>query len=93
VVVNVFVNCPYLSPDTPYSDPHYAGTFSFFGAPKMEGMPGMAGPTYVVDITTAVREAGFAPDKINVQFMSVPAAAGAKSSATFKVGKIEILGA
>src|SRR3954471_444546 len=27
IVVNVFVNCPYLSPSTQYTDPHYAGTF------------------------------------------------------------------
>jgi tyrosinase len=91
LLVNVFVNCPYLASDTPYTDPHYAGTFSFFGAPKMVGMPGMAGPTYVIDITAAVRESGFAPDKIKLQFMPVPAAAGAESSSTFQVGKIEIL--
>jgi tyrosinase len=91
LLVNVFVNCPYLSPSTPYSDPHYAGTFSFFGAQKMQDMPGMNSRTYVVDITTAVREAGFAPDKIKLQFMPVSAAAGAESKSSFYVGKIEIL--
>jgi tyrosinase len=88
LVVNVFVNCPYLSPATPYTDPHFAGTFSFFGAAKMAGM---GGDTCVVDITTAVREAQFAPDKINLQFMPVPAIAGGESRSTFKVGKVEIL--
>jgi tyrosinase len=93
IVVNVFVDCPYLSPATPYSDPHYAGTFSFFGAAKMEGMAGMGAATYVVDVTTAVRESGLALDKINLQFMPVPAVPGAESSATFKVGKVDILSA
>jgi tyrosinase len=31
VTVNVFLNCPYLSADTPPSDPHYVGNFTFFG--------------------------------------------------------------
>jgi len=29
--VNVFLNCPYLTPDTPATDQHYAGSFSLFG--------------------------------------------------------------
>ena len=90
LVVNVFVDCPYLSPTTPYSDPHYAGTFSFFGARAMQGMPGMQ-PTYVIDITDPVREAGFLADKIKLQFMPVPASAGGESNASFQVGKIDIV--
>jgi tyrosinase len=91
-MVNVFVNCPYLSPTTPYSDPHYAGSFSFFGASKpMPGMPGMAAATYVVDITKAVLESGFSPETIKLQLMPLPAIAGAGSSAAFQVGKVEIL--
>jgi tyrosinase len=31
VTVNVFLNCPYLSAETPVSDPHYVGNFTFFG--------------------------------------------------------------
>ena len=57
----------------------------------MKDMPGMNSRTYVVDITTAVREAGFAPDKIKLQFMPVSAAAGVESKSSFYVGKIEIL--
>ncbi|HTB03325.1 MAG TPA: tyrosinase family protein [Bradyrhizobium sp.] len=92
LVVNVFVNCPYLSPSTPASDPHYAGTFSFFGASKdMQGMSGMHSATYVVDITEAVRQAGLADDKVRVQLMPLTAAAGAESGSTFKVGKVEIV--
>jgi tyrosinase len=92
LLVNVFVNCPYLSPETPYTDPHYAGTFSFFGARKMEGMPRMVSPTFVVDITAPVRDSGFAPDKIKLQFMPVMSDGREESSSTFQVRKIEILG-
>ncbi len=92
LVVNVFVECPYLSPSTPASDPHYAGTFSFFGVSKtMQGMSGMHSATYVVDITEAVRQAGLADDKVKVQLMPLTAAAGAESGSTFKVGKVEIV--
>jgi hypothetical protein len=31
VTVNVFLNCPYLSAETPDLDPHYMGNFTFFG--------------------------------------------------------------
>jgi tyrosinase len=30
-IVNVWVNCPYASAELPYTDKHYAGSFSFFG--------------------------------------------------------------
>lgn len=92
VLVNVFVDCPYLSPETPYSDPYYAGSFSFFGSAKaMPGMPGMSSAVFVVDITRPARDLGLATDKIKIQLMPVPAAAGGESSSSFKVGKVEIL--
>jgi tyrosinase len=87
LLVNVFVDCPYLAPTTPYTDPHYAGTFSFFGNRKMAGMDAV---THVIDITRPVREAGFSPDKLKLQFMPVTASAGVDSKSTFKVGHIEI---
>jgi tyrosinase len=31
VSVRVYLNCDYLTPQTPISDPHYVGTFTFFG--------------------------------------------------------------
>jgi tyrosinase len=92
LLVNVFVDCPYLSPTTPSSDPHYAGTFSFFGvSKKMQGMDGMKPPTYVVDITGPVRQAGLAKDKIRVQLMPLTASQGRESGSTFQVGKVEIV--
>jgi tyrosinase len=91
LLVNVFVDCPYLSPSTPSTDPHYAGTFSFFGAAqKMQGMD-MNSVSYVVDITEPVRQAGLAEDKIRVQLMPLTGASGRESNSTFQVGKVEIL--
>lgn len=92
LLVNVFVDCPYLAPSTPASDPHYAGTFSFFGAAKaMAGMPGMKSQSYVVDITEPVRQGGFDTDKIRVQLMPLAASPDGESNSTFQVGKVEIL--
>jgi len=68
-VVNVFINCPYLSPETPYEDRHFAGTFSLFG-------PSHHGRDYLVDITEPVRsllaDGKIASDSINVQLMPQP---------------------
>jgi tyrosinase len=89
LIVNVFVDCPYLSPTTPYTDPHYAGSFSFFGSSK--SMPGMGGPSFVVDITGPVLEAGFAAEKVRVQLMPVSAIPNRESKTSFKVGKIDIV--
>ena len=92
LVVNVFVNCPYLTPSTPYSDPHYAGSFSFFTPVSMSKMPGMdSGSTSIlIDITKAVRGMGMTADKIAVQLMPLSAGTGNKSESTFQVGKVEI---
>lgn len=40
VTVNVFLNCPYLSAETPVSDPHYVGNFAFFGVHEHEEAEG-----------------------------------------------------
>jgi tyrosinase len=32
VSVDVYINCPYLGPDTPIDDPHYVSSIDFFGA-------------------------------------------------------------
>lgn len=37
VSVRVFLNCGYLTPQTRISDPHYVGTFSFFGERHVDG--------------------------------------------------------
>jgi tyrosinase len=40
VTVNVFLNCPYLTAQTPVSDPHYVGNFTFFGVHEHEEAEG-----------------------------------------------------
>ncbi|MGE3529703.1 MAG: hypothetical protein AB7G54_09755, partial [Methyloceanibacter sp.] len=65
--VRVFLNCPYLTPETPIDDPHYVSTFAFFtergethGAHVEEGL------TYAFDITDtldALRRSGRYPEE------------------------------
>jgi tyrosinase len=90
IVVSVFVNCPYLSPETPWEDPHYAGSFSFFGT----GATHTHAP-FVVDITSPLRtliaDGQIATEQLNVQLMAVPVDPTAPGQATFSVGGVEIL--
>ncbi|SFI45910.1 tyrosinase family protein [Nitrosomonas sp. Nm34] len=92
LVVNVFVNCPYLTPETPSTDPHYAGSFGFFGSAKTTSME--HGTSVMVDITaplTAQAGAGRLNDDIKVQLMPVNAAAESKNTASFTVTDLEII--
>jgi tyrosinase len=90
LVVNVFVNCPYLAPDTGYADQHYAGSFSFFGHSH-----GGTGSDFVVDITAAVRALGdesrIKTEDLTIQLMPVPAYMDGKSDASFSLGNVDIL--
>lgn len=95
-VVNVFVDCPYLSPDTPADDPHYADSFGFFG--KHEHAGHMGGMETIVDLTAAVRrlqqDGKLQPDNLNVQLMAIPAAGDvAAAPVVFTVGGIELIAA
>ena len=47
--VRVFLNCPYLTVETPINDPHYVSSFAFFKG-GMAGME-MHGLTYEFDLT------------------------------------------
>lgn len=49
--VRVFLNCPYLTVDTPINDPHYVSSFAFFTDHGAMGGTEMAGLTYEFDIT------------------------------------------
>jgi len=65
--VNVFLNCPYLTPQTPYTDPHYAGSFSFFGHHDHG-----EGQDFLVDITNTVEELGVVDEeRVNVQLVPI----------------------
>lgn len=91
LIVNVFVNCPYLSPTTGYTDPHYAGSFSFFGA----GHGGGHGQDFVIDLTTPVRqlaaEGRITGGQLTVQLMPLPATADRGTEASLRVGSVDII--
>jgi len=79
VTVNVFLNCPYLTAETPVSDPHYVGNFTFFGVHEHED--GAEGEhdmkqSFVFDLTETVdRLRALEPDlesQLTVQLMPVP---------------------
>ena len=86
----VFIDCDYLSSGTPVTDPHYAGTFSFFG----EHSHGSGGhPSVLVDLTSAIQRvygsAAAAPANIRVQIL--PVALGKPGEVgTAKPSRIEV---
>jgi tyrosinase len=88
IIVNVFVNCPYLSSETAYTDLHFAGSFSFFGAHHHSD--------YYVDITEPLKklasEGRIATDQVNVQLMPQPVG-DVRADTTFTVGSVDLLSA
>ena len=55
VFVRVFINAPGpVNDQTPITDPHYAGSFSFFSMIGMTAGP----PSFIVDVTDALRRVG-----------------------------------
>ena len=91
IICKVFANCPYLKPDTPSTDPHFAGSFSFFGQHGHGHGPG----EFYIDLTNALRaqagEGRIDPAQVNVQLMPVASAPGAVTEVTFSVQKVELL--
>ena len=71
----VFLNCDYLSQQTPISRNEYVATFGFFGNGEHAGHGG-AKPSIVVDLTSTIaRVFGAAPvtlDTLRVQILPVP---------------------
>jgi tyrosinase len=86
--VNVFVNCPYLSAETPTNDPHYATSFAFFGHPHGE-------LAFSVDITEPLirlnRLGRPATDQIEVQLLPLPSPGREPGDVEFTVGRVEII--
>jgi tyrosinase len=90
VMVAVFVNCPYLSPTTPTTDPHCAGVFAFFGI-------GHSGPmkTAYVDLSKPLRSLAsdglLDPRDIVVQLMPLPLADNVSLNESIGVGSVTLL--
>jgi tyrosinase len=93
--VRVFVNCDYLAPDTPTTDPSYVGTFSFFGGDHAgAGHASHASKlSFFFDLTPAVinlkRQNKDPGGKVTVQLMPVPIAGGPKD-VDFKPGNVRV---
>jgi tyrosinase len=89
--VRVFVNCPYLSPEVPPQDRHYAGAFTFFGT---EHVDHNGKPSYLVDLTETVRRLRIAEvnlqDEVNVQLMPVPIPGVPSADVQFQVASVEV---
>lgn len=90
--VRVFVNCPYLGPDVPPEDRHYAGAFTFFGTDHAGH--GEDKPSYLIDLTdTILRIRQGQPnvyDQINVQLMPVALPGGQKEGVEFRPGSVDV---
>lgn len=92
VSVGVFVNCPYLTPDTPSYDPTCAGVITFFGVHQQAGD---VTRTYYVDLSDALRTLGaegrIASNKVSVQLLPVGLVEGAPSDISLGHPKVTIL--
>lgn len=87
-VVNVFVNCNYLGPETPYTDPHFAGSFAFFG--QHGGHHGDS-QEFLIDLTAAVRNIDLAgSEPVRVQLMPLTPGGG-EPEGTIDVGEVRII--
>jgi len=75
VGVRVFLNCDYVSPTTKVGDPHYVGTFSFFGD-HGDGAAHEPGDTsFYLDATKCVRRLyggrGYDEDDVRISLVSI----------------------
>ena len=76
--VRVFVNLPNANPGTPTSDPHYAGSFGFFGTFIPNPASGhQHQPTFLVNLTNAIQRLKRTQelrdtDPLSVQLVAVP---------------------
>ena len=94
--VRVFVNLPSAEAKTPTDDPHYAGSFSFFGSPGGVHEQ-MHATQHLVNVTPALRrlmERGELREggAISVQLVAVPANGDfQKPDLVLELRKIELL--
>ena len=91
----VFVDCDYLSPGTPISDPHYVGTFGIFGEHGGHAdHGGHARPSIAVDLTQAIQRvygsATEVPGRIRVQLLPVPLWPHAGPAGTAVPSRVEV---
>lgn len=99
VRVRVFLDCDYLSQDTPPNDPHYVGSLSFFGASNdhtgHHGMDKETNFSYIFDLTKTLEKLDRLnrpiEKELNVQLLPLSFAKGKTSSAEIKFDGVEII--
>jgi tyrosinase len=88
--VRVFVNMPNATAETPATDPHYAGGFTFFGTGQHGGHDGGT-HSYMIDLTpTLIALKEQATDKIDLRLVALPIEGVSSEGFEVKVGSIEI---
>ncbi len=91
-LVNVFVNCPYLSPVTPADDPHYAGSFSFFGQHYQHH-----GGVFLVDVSDPLRDQArqgrLKTENVDIQVLPVITEENGDNRTEFTVSAVELISA
>ena len=89
----VFINCDYLSKDTPTTDRHYVGTFGFFGAHGDHG-GNEKRPSIAVDLTSAIQSvygsATTTPGSLRVQIQPVALRPEGKAAGTATPDRVEV---
>ena len=99
VAVNVFLNCPYLSAETPVSDPHYVGSFTFFGAHEhqdgMEGKHDDMKMEFAFDLTETVyrlqEQESDLESRLTLQLLPVPYEGRDVPPEEIRIGGVEIV--
>jgi tyrosinase len=90
----VFINCDYLSPETPITDRHYVGAFGFFGGHSGHGGKESRKPSVAVDLTSAIQRVfGSAVDptgRLRVQVQPVALRPKGKVDGTAKPSRVEV---
>ena len=90
----VFIDCDYLSLETPATDRHYVGSFGFFGGHDSHAGKRGRKPSVALDLTSAIQSVyGSLADpsgRIRLQVQPVPLRPKAKADGTAKPSKVEI---
>lgn len=89
MVINVFLNNPAATAQTPYTDPSYVGSFSFFSGHRNHAMP----MTYTLDMSatvSALAAAGKDTGKLELQLVPVMVAPYDGAPPTFTVNDVKI---
>jgi tyrosinase len=98
--VRVFINLPEANASTPITDPHFAGTFAFFGTDTGDQQRGDGHrhqPRFLVNVTNALQKLRSAQllkndEAISVQLVAVPFGQQFEKADTFvQLNKIELI--